>query len=452
MARAWRAAKPDLVAVRAADAVIRARAMVESLAAMDGRFPNQPLRCYLARRGGVCRRVPLDADAARRVAFITPRGPVLADIAPTEHSDGALAAALVAYATGPAGRPPQGPLVRVDRDAERGVAAAAVVSMCPEETATARHLHRRAWSRGGGPWIGVGATPSMEVVTTCHMVVDGYGHTCLSSDVFRRVDRRADRQALIAAARVHDGHAGNTPRLARLPEAVPLGIAVTTLDARPWFSACAYAMGRALERWYGTHVAAGTSGFSPTFQIPIAPGPRDDPDRLLRRVIYGLMSLRIDDGAFESFSAFGRRVPQILSREAAAEGLAGRVIRAATRIPVPTKFKHRFLGSATVPLRWLPLAELLAGRSHLSLLKFLDDDLPDEPLYAVSAPTLDAEPGATGGGNSFTIICYRDGLAISETGTGVTGTREGAQAFLDDWLTELSALEFRPREARQRSD
>ena len=50
----------------------------------------------------------------------------------------------------------------------------------------------------------------------------------------------------------------------------------------------AYALGRVLHRRAGRRDAR----FSPTFQIPIAPGDREDPLRWRRRVVPALASVR----------------------------------------------------------------------------------------------------------------------------------------------------------------
>src|SRR5262249_50433697 len=147
------------------------------LARCADELPDQPLLRALAWRDGWLTRVPLPAGPAR-VAFATPRGAALADLA---APDEALAAALGAVC---AGRPPRPPLAPIHPAGRAPRPAAIAVALAPEELATARHLHRRAWTAGGGPWLGLGQTAALELVTTCHLAVDGYGHGRVASLIF----------------------------------------------------------------------------------------------------------------------------------------------------------------------------------------------------------------------------------------------------------------------------
>src|SRR5262249_57209971 len=84
------------------------------------------------------------------------------------------------------------------------------------------------------------------------------------------------------------------------------------------------------------------TAFSPTFQIPIAPGGWDDPERRRRRVLFALASLRlVDDERPEPFDAFARRLEAIAAREAEGKGVLTRILRATTQAPLPARLRRR---------------------------------------------------------------------------------------------------------------
>jgi hypothetical protein len=442
MARAARR-EDDTPAERIALAIARARAGVEAIARVDGTLPEQPLACYLASVGTYLERRALGAGPAP-VAFDTPIGPLRALLFDDPASDVELASAL---AKALAGRRflPDGRLQPIDLAASEPTESILCVSLMDQPLATARHLHRRVWTDGGGPWLGLGEAPGHDIVSTSHLAIDGYGHAVLSDTVFRRLSYRASqRKALVEAARF--GLSSTTPIFGTAdpdPDARPLGIATAVSDELPSFPAMAYALGITLERIYRAHEsdrARRRARFTPTFQVPVAPGERDDPNRRRRRVIPGLMSVKMTSGSFEPFAAFRSRVPKLLEREISASGPLTRLLVAAREMPLPTGLKRRLVASSGRASGLLPPVEVLSGRGCLSLIRFADADLPRDPLFAVSAPALDASSRESLGGNVLTCAESQNGVALTVSGTGLAGTTIGAQAVLDTWLEALAEV------------
>ena len=430
MARASGRKREDPAEVIAA-AVQSARVATAAVATLAAELPDQPLLRVLAWEDGWLTRAPLP-DGSARVAFVTPRGAWLADLA---AGDEALAAALGAAC---AGRPETAPLVAVDATARTPTPAAIAIALAPEPIAVARHLHRRAWTAAGGPWLGIGRTGELDLVTTCHLVVDGFGHGRVASLVFAApTDPPA---ALVAAARRSLGPASSFDSLPPLRDAQPIGFAATVLDGGPVvFPRVAYAFGRAIERIFRGHLepaARRAARFSPTFQVPLVPGDRSDADRRRRRLLFGLLALRMEDGRFEGFEEFRARLEALLPREAAAEGLLSRVLFATSNAPLPSAWRRRLLASRGEPHPLLPPVEVLAGRGQLSLIRFDDGEAPPGPLYAASAPALvDAL-----GGCVLTLIPSAGLCAASVCGTGRAGTPTGANDVLEIFAGELATL------------
>lgn len=426
-----------------AAAVVGARAALDALDALDGSLPGQPLRRQLDRRGRLARRRQLARP--RRVVFATPTGAYGAELAGDPSADVELVRELArACVRAPASARR---LERVASDDDRPLDAALGVSLAIEEPSTARHAHRRCWNAGGGPWLGLARTPELAAVTTSHLVVDGYGHALIARAVFAGVDAGVPDTLIAAARRELAGAA--LPPAAVLAEARPLGVAVADLDARPSFAELLYATAWASERAYRRHwsdAARARARFSPTVQIPIAPGDRRDPDRARRRVVPGLVALRMRDGELESPEALRARLGALLAREAACAGVLGRMREAALRMPLPSAFKRRSVAAGGAPHRLLPPVEVLAGRSCISALAFPRGDEPADSIYAVSAPALDASPADPRGGTVVTVVH----TAVAISGTGLAGTAAGARAFLDDWRTGLDwgrsqKIKFRAR-------
>lgn len=435
MARALPAALEP--AGRIARAVAAARAAVEALDRLDGRFPGQPLRCSLDARASALRRHSLTRP--RRVLFATPGGVHAADLDADPAGDHALAASLVAAC---AGRPVAAGLRRIDPAGDRPLDAAIAVSLFTEEPATARHAHRRCWNAGGGPWLGLAWSAELELVTTCHAVVDGYGHAQIARAVFQTLDRRLAAPTVLEAAARRAGALPLAPAPV-LPGASPLGVSSCVLEQPLCFAEALYATACALEQFHRrtwSRSARTAARFTPTLQVPVAPGRRGDPERLRRRVVPGLLAVAMRDGQVEPFERFQQRVPIWLAREAAAAGVLSRLRAAAAHAPLPTGLKQDLMTAGAVPHRWLPPVSILAGRGCLSSLRFPDDERLDEPMLAVSAPALDPAPGDPDGGSVITLVHHAGGCAVTVSGTGLAGSAATASQLLALWRSELDAI------------
>jgi hypothetical protein len=170
----------------------------------------------------------------------------------------------------------------------------------------------------------------------------------------------------------------------------------------------AYRLGIALHRLAGDPAAT----FSPTFQIPVAPGPPDDPERLKRRVIPAIVSVRFSDGQPEPFEAFAARARDILAREAAGDGLTTRLFTAAQSIPVPMRWKRSQLGAERGGW-WGNVAEVLGGRVCLTKLR-----MADVPAVAVSSAAQLATERDPIGGSVITVVEAGGRSIVTICGTG----------------------------------
>ena len=399
-----RAPAPDDV-IR--DAITRAHAARAAIRELDGELPDQPLAvaiCRDARTGARTARNELDV-----AAFAFGDRCILARLAENIADEGPLARRL-------AGGAPEEPLTG---------APFVCVSIGDEPLATARHGHRRAWTEAGGPWLGLGRTGEIAVVSTCHLAIDGFGHTWLTS-------RIAAHHARLYPLAPRGERLEDLP-LAAAPERVPLGIAWRALPSpAPRALPLAYALGRVLQR------ASDDPGarFSPTFQIPIAPGERADPMRPRRRVVPSAMSVRFVDGEPEPFAAFEARARAILEREAMGRGLCARLLVAARAAPLSLTWKRAAFSTARP--RWLDrLAEVVGGRACLSRIRV---EVPLGPTCAVSSPARLATLADPIGACVVTVIDDGDSAAITVCGSGLTGTHAGAQAVLEDVLALYSSV------------
>jgi hypothetical protein len=292
------------------------------------------------------------------------------------------------------------------------------VSIGDESIDTARHGHRRAWTERGGPWLGLGRAGDLAVVSTCHLVIDGYGHASITSRI----------AGLAGAVRSTStsGHAA-LPQLGAVAGAVPLAVTWRELPRpTPRVIPLAYELGRILHRQAGRSDAR----FSPTIQIPVARGSQDDPMRLRRRIVSATTSVRFTDGVPEPFASFEARVRGVIAREAAASGLVSRLLAAARALPLPVSLKRRSI-SAKRP-RWLEnIAAVIGGRALLSRIAM---DSPVPPLCAVSSPSRLATDADPVGGCVITIVDDGSHGAITIGGSGFAGTVDTASAFLDEVL------------------
>lgn len=292
------------------------------------------------------------------------------------------------------------------------------VSLGVDPVELVRHGHRRAWVNGAGPWLGLGHTGELATVSTCHLVVDGYGHGRIAGRIAE----------LTRAPSTPTGI--ELPALRPVADGIPLAMAWRELPSvSPRVLPLGYALGKALHRLAGRRDAA----FSPTFQIPIAPGDRSDPTRVRRRVVPGILSVRFDDGRPEPFAAFEARARAVLSREAAGLGLSSRLLAAARAAPAPLAWKRKSIGATRAP--WLErFAEVIGGRACLSKISI---DAPLPASCAVSMPARVVTPGDSLGGCVLTILEDAHRSAITACGSGIAGTARAANELLDELLRAI---------------
>ena len=443
-----------------ADAIVRAHAARAALRELEGLLPDQPLAVTVG-SGPTAHTIPSALEVA---AFAIGARVIRAQLATDIADEGPLADRLLA-AVRDAGH------AATDADAgyPRSDAARAIpeavpfvcVSIGDEPLSTARHGHRRAWAGGAGPWLGLGRCGGLAIVSTCHMVVDGYGHAWLTSKVAEHHARLAQRGPRTTAqtkddlvpgdrrpgdrrpddrnpddrpsSRVADTrriYAVVLPPLLRVAGVIPLGVAWRELPSpAPRALPLAYALGRILHRAAKRPHAK----FSPTFQIPIAPGEHDDPERRLRRVVPSAMSVRFVAGEPEPYEVFEARAREILAREAAGRGLCTRLVAAARAAPVSLAWKRKTFSSSRP--RWLDrLAEIVGGRACLSRIR-LDLRLP--PACAVSAPARLASKADLLGSCVITVLDDGTHAAITACGSGLAGTPDDAADLIDALLDEL---------------
>ncbi len=407
----------DPVEEAIAEAIDRAKAAQLALRELDGELPDQPLAVTVDRAGGGTVR-PSSLEVA---AFAVGDGCVVGRIDDVRLPDRLRAA------------------VRGERAARESWGSAAevpfvCVALGEEPLATARHGHRRGWLEGmnGGPWLGLSRSagaPGLDVVSTCHLVVDGYGHARLSA-------RLAELGAELRARRGRAGTGSPSPAasavlppLAPVAGALPLTIAWRRLERpAPRAIPLAYQLGRLLHRNAGDRRAR----FSPTFQLPVARGKKDDPLRLRRRIVAATASVRFDAGEPEPFEVFEERLRQIIAREAMARGLVSRLLAAARAVPVPVAWKRRSISAKRAA--WLDgFAEVIGGRAMLSRIAL---DVPLPPLCAASSPARMATPEDPAGGCVITIVEGKGGGpgVIAIAGSGFIGSQPQAQALLDELL------------------
>lgn len=376
------------------DAIVRARAAQTALRELDGSLPDQPLALTIHDdgRGATTRSSELD------VAAFAIGGHCVAG----RLDDPQLVARLAAVLHG--ATPP----------AWDGPTPFVCVSIGDEPIEVARHGHRRAWGKTGGPWLGLGRAGELGVVSTCHLIIDGYGHA--------RIAARIAELVALAEPVFGDAYSETLPPLDAVAGAVPLAITWRDLPfPTPRLIPLAYELGRMLHRQAGQRDAR----FSPTIQIPVARGRKDDPMRLRRRIVSATTSVRFEDGEPEPFAAFEARAREVFAREAAAQGLVSRLLAAARAVPVPTAWKRKGI-SATRP-RWLEgIAAVIGGRALLSRIAV---DVPIPPMCAVSSPSRMASDADPVGGCVITIVDDNQHGAITMCGSGFASA-----AFLDELL------------------
>lgn len=327
----------------------------QAILALDGTLPGQPLAVTLERDGRGARTVPSALDT---VAFI------------------------------------EGDQVRIEGDGVPFVA----ISVGDEPIETARHGHRRAWRDGRGPWLGIGRSGGLTIISTCHMVVDGYGHAKIAEAISRVVTPAV-------ASSSHDQVRAPRPS----SEPIPLDVHWRELaGSAPRVLEVAYRLGIALHRVAGDRAAR----FSPTIQIPVAPGRPDDPERLKRRVIPAIVSVRFSDGRPEPLEAFAARARDILSRESAGDGLTSTLKAAAQSIPLPERYKRSQIGAERAGF-WGNVANVIGGRVCLTKLRM------DVPAVAVSSAAQLASERDPIGGSVITFVEGGGRAIVTICGTGL---------------------------------
>lgn len=377
-----------------ADAIARARAARTALRELDGTLPGQPLAVTIARTRG----------AAVRASTLEVAAFAIGDRCVTARLDDPALPARLAATLGGAPAP-----------AWRGPPPFVCVSVGAEPIETARHGHRRAWSPDGGPWLGLGRTDDLAVVSTCHLVIDGYGHALIAARI----------AALTGGPVATDRPAA--PTLSPVAGAVPLAVTWRELPCpTPRVIPLAYQLGRILHR----HAGRRDARFSPTIQIPVALGRRDDPTRFRRRVVSAATSVHFVGGEPEPFAEFAARVRAVIAREAAGRGLVSRLLAAARAVPVPLAWKRKGI-SAKRP-RWLErLADVIGGHALLSRLVLPG---PSPLLCAVSSPARLVTADNRLGGCVITLVDDGRRGAITVCGSGFADTTATAAAFLDELL------------------
>ena len=403
----WAAPAPRGLAAAIADAVADAAAAAAALDELDGTLPDQPLRVALAAGAGPATTTPADPAVVRFSIGGRRR---------TVRLGGDLAAAARAVA-GPGG----------DGDAAPAAIAAEVGDHDP---AIARHLPRRCWQGGGGPWLGLGRAGGLAIASTSHLVVDGHGHTLIAARIAAARGRDGvlrERLARAAAEVVGDAPVPAAPPLAG---AAPLGLAWRRIDGPlPRFTTLAHALGVTLHADDGDPAAR----FSPVLQVPVARGDRDDPDRFRRRVVHTLLSVRFADGRPEPVEDFAARARAAFAREVAGDGLLSRLVAATAAVPVPMTIKRRRMVGARSPRFEGPLS-VCAGRAVLSM---MPAPAGAPPLVAVSAPAWTLPPDDPRATAVFTIVPDDRGATITCAGTGAASTPDGAGRLLDRWLARV---------------
>lgn len=414
------------------DAIARARAAQLAVRELDGTLPGQPLAVALP-GARAARPVPSSLAVA---AFAVADRCLVARL-----DDPQLPAQLAAVVAGSAPPPWRGELPFV------------CVALGEEPLGAARHGHRRAWTANGGPWLGLGRADGLDLVTTCHLVVDGYGHARLCARLAELTNVHRAHRAAASAPRgepaallggrppsarppLAPAHA-HLPPLARVPGAVPLQVHRQELSdpagRAPRLLPLAYHLGCLLHRRAGRPHAR----HSPTLQIPVARGDRGDPLRLRRRVTSAAINVHFFDGAPEPFERFAARARALFAREAQGRGLSSRLLAAVDAVPVPVAWKRRSIG-ATRPA-WLDsLAEVLGGRALLSRIGL---DFAAPHLYAASSPARLATPSDPNGGCVLTLIDDGQRAAITLCGSGTLAD----PALLAALLADAGQVTARPR-------
>lgn len=450
---AWEAPPPPDRVTALVEAVLAVVAARQSLIALDGELPEQPLCTTLDRRVE-CRSVPSELrhaafvlDGATWIAELSPelcelceRGElsrIASPLLPLAALVSALAEPLASPLLLPLATSPHVPFVTACLDGET-----------PE---LLRHTHRHGWLGERGPWLGLGRAGQLRAVTTSHFAVDGYGHAWLTAGIASRSDEllarhgAALRAAVLAAhpelsARLLGPDPGQTvrlsppSRLAELP--APLGLAWRVLPSgtpAPRAIPLAYRFAQLLAR--KVPALGPAAGRSPTIGLPIAPGDKHDPLRLRRRVGAAVIAVRYEGGQPEPFDEFAARAAATIAAEAAGSGMLATLRRATANLPLPLRWKRQVIGgSSGGRSRWMmgDLPAALGGRGCLSVIRLREWTSP--PLVAVSSPAILAGLGEPIGSAVVTLVDDGERAMITASGSGIAGDRASAAALLDELL------------------
>jgi hypothetical protein len=291
-----------------------------------------------------------------------------------------------------------------------------VVALGDDAPAQLRHGHRRAWTAAGGPWLGVARMGPYAAVTTCHLVVDGWGHALLTQAVAAAIAPPALRVDAAGIA---------VPPLAPVA-GEPLELCWGPAPAVGAIAA-AYALGVVLHRRGDPRAHR-----SPPLQLPVAPGAADDPARFARRVRPALLAVRFSDGQPEPLAAFTARARAAIAREAAGAGIATRLLSGLHGLPLPLALKRRALAGGPSRLTAGP-SQHLAGDACLSMLR-----LPDGPALIAASARRRRSRAAAAAAVMTIVRAGADALA-----TAATVGRCDAPDLLRAWRREAEALPAR---------
>jgi len=359
---------------RPAHPLARAHGARDAIRALDGTLPHQPLAVTVRRTDRGARVIP---STLSTVAF-------------------AIGDRVIRYrlAASLGAEPPLAP----ERDTSDEVPFACI-SLGDEPIETARHGHRRAWRDDAGPWLGLGRSGELDVISTCHMVVDGYGH------------------ARLAALLPGGDDATSYPPLAASSGAIPLNVTWRDVPSGPRTLALAYQLGCMFHR--------PPARFSPTLMLPFAPD-------VASRLHFALASVRFHGAAPEPFDSFARRTKAAPEREADGDGITERLMAAATGVTVPVAWKRRAMGARRPG--WLePVAEVLGGRACVSR---IDLPAPYPGACAVSSPARLATADDPLGSCVVTVL--DDGIRASIT---LCGSGDAAAPHrLDELLRRVQGI------------
>ncbi len=324
------------------------------------------------------------------------------------------------------------------------VSVPAVVEVTSVPLERAWHLHRRMGLEG--PWLGCSrvSAPALDLLSTRHLVVDGFGHTRIFNAW----------RASVKALETPDADLPELPPLGHSadPRVPPVGFLPMELDANGLgFSALAYAFGLALQTAQGARQG-------PTFQVPCIPDRDPEPasDWRSSRITAVLAAVRSNaQGHPEPLERFEARLKADLAAEDGLTGLASDGMRKLGRVPLPPALKA-FLqtivdqAAASVPG---PPAYLM-GSGLFSYIKMARDEDSGEPRWAASWPppyrTMNLGPG----GIACTVIEQGGRRSVGIAGSGASGRSLGrfANRFLEVQEEMLERRRASPGRVESRHD